>query len=131
MSFVISPTRNEYVSPEIVTVNLVFEYRWNFIFFANVRDHRHRTAGATDAGEERAAASGVKAGRCSVDRIVGHLSSAEKSIRKLLVTLRTCSRGAENARLLPSFIESQKVADSVLKEITQIRSDFGIMPKSD
>jgi len=38
--------------------------------WANVRDHRHRTAGATDAGEERASASGVPAGRCSVDRIV-------------------------------------------------------------
>jgi hypothetical protein len=37
---------------------------------ANVRDHRRRTAGATDAGEERASASGVTAGRCSVDRFV-------------------------------------------------------------
>jgi hypothetical protein len=54
-----------------------WHWAWNskktlekIIFFANVRDHRHRTAGATDAGEERASASGVTAGRCSVDRIV-------------------------------------------------------------
>ena len=40
------------------------------IFSANVCDHRHRTAGATDAGEERVSASGVTAGRCSVDRSV-------------------------------------------------------------
>ena len=45
-----------------------------FIFFANVCDHRHRTDGATDAGEERASASGVTAGRCSVDRSVRVLS---------------------------------------------------------
>jgi hypothetical protein len=43
---------------------------WGKYIFANVRDHRHRTAGATDAGEERASASGVTAGRCSVDRSV-------------------------------------------------------------
>jgi hypothetical protein len=43
------------------------------IYFANVRDHRHRTAGATDAGEERASASGVTAGRCSVHRFVRSL----------------------------------------------------------
>lgn len=36
----------------------------------NVRDHRHRTDGATDAGEERASASGVTASRCSVHRSV-------------------------------------------------------------
>lgn len=41
--------------------------------FPNVRDHRHRTAGATDAGEERALASGVTAGRCSVHRSVRSL----------------------------------------------------------
>ena len=41
---------------------------------ANVCDHRHRTDGATDAGEERASASGVTAGRCSVDRSVRVLS---------------------------------------------------------
>jgi hypothetical protein len=40
------------------------------IFLSNVRDHRHRTAGAPDAGEERASASGVTAGRCSVHRSV-------------------------------------------------------------
>ena len=45
----------------------------NRYFLANVQDHRHRTAGATDAGEERALASGVTAGRGSVDRLVGKL----------------------------------------------------------
>jgi|GEM_PF-2795228 len=44
------------------------------IILANVRDHRHRTAGATDAGEERASASGVTAGRCSVHRSVRAIS---------------------------------------------------------
>ena len=44
------------------------------ISLANVCDHRHRTDGATDAGEERASASGVTAGRCSVDRSVRVLS---------------------------------------------------------
>ena len=44
------------------------------LYSANVCDHRHRTDGATDAGEERASASGVTAGRCSVDRSVRVLS---------------------------------------------------------
>jgi len=38
-------------------------------FMPNVRDHRHRTDGATDAREAEIA-SGVTAGRCSVDRSV-------------------------------------------------------------
>jgi hypothetical protein len=42
-----------------------------------VRDHRHRTDGATDAGEERASASGVTAGRCSVHRSVRIILSSE------------------------------------------------------
>ena len=44
-----------------------------FFWRYNVQDHRRRTAGATDAGEERALASVVTAGRCSVDRLVGKL----------------------------------------------------------
>jgi len=39
------------------------------ISLPNVRDHRHRTDGATDAREAEIA-SGVTAGRCSVDRSV-------------------------------------------------------------
>ncbi len=39
-------------------------------FIANVRDHRHRTDGATDAREAESA-SGVTAGRRPVDRSVG------------------------------------------------------------
>lgn len=46
---------------------------------ANVRDHRNRTDGATDAGEERASASGVTAGRCSVHRSVGPSLCSHKS----------------------------------------------------
>jgi hypothetical protein len=30
------------------------DFAWGIHSFANVRDQRHRTAGATDAGEERA-----------------------------------------------------------------------------
>jgi hypothetical protein len=43
------------------------------IILANVRSHRHRTAGAMDAGEGRASASDVTAGRCSVDCIVSFI----------------------------------------------------------
>lgn len=73
----------------------------------------------------------VTSNRIGSSAWLASVSSYIREAKRFLSASESFGRGGVNVKLLPSYLKLKEATDKLSKEVTEIRRDLGIMPKSD